>query len=369
MSTTSRSFLVPSPRPITDDQFSTVWRTLQHRDDWVVRMIAEHQMLSTTQLVALGFAADPAAALRRLTLLVRRGWLNRFGPGMTAHWSSDDVLWCLGPYGAYYTAAEDARITPAGVYDTTQRLIANPRLSHLRATNQFFVDLATHARTHCGTDLRTWWSPTTCRRIAASPRHETWRGEYLHHGRRYGFWLEPDDGVIQPANLAAHIHRYHRLAARTTIATVLWQATDRSREDELRRRLADLNLVGLHVATSHRGLGNPATRVWRPMTSGHRVALHHLPENHLPYSPQDDFLRDASYHAPHPIYDPERPGDESVADGVYTYTSPAPPPWPPTTTPAPWWGAIDHAQRLRRALSRRPDTTPGADSSTSPGPI
>ena len=83
MSTTSRSFLVPSTRSITTKEFFAAYGFLQQRDAWVVQMLAEHQMLSTPQLVDLGFAVDAAAAEKRLSLLVRRGWLNRFGPGIT----------------------------------------------------------------------------------------------------------------------------------------------------------------------------------------------------------------------------------------------------------------------------------------------
>ena len=335
MSTTSRSFLVPSTQPITDDEFFPAYVRLQHRDTWVVQMLAEHQMLSTPQLVDLGFAADAAAAEKRLSLLVRRGWLNRFGPGLTKHWYSDDVFWCIGPYGAYYADLDDQQVSPARVYRNTLRLITSPRLSQLRATNQFFVDLAAYARIHPPTtDLHTWWSPRICSRTIASPRYKVWHGEYASDHRRVPFWLEVDDGYIRPATLAGHVHRYQPFAARSGIGNVLFLADTADRESELRRHLSHLNVVGLDVATSHNGLGNPATDVWLPLTGGPRRALHELPEHDLESGPEDllpdlperhllevppieDFINHPRLLVPHPIYDPDLPHIEAVADGEY----------------------------------------------------
>lgn len=316
MTTTYRSFFVPSTRPIySDDDF----RGLPFAsDEWAVRMIAEHRALSTDQLLALGFYLDAAAAEKRLKRLTKRGWLERIGPGFTGHAYLDGTVWCLGPLGLALCPLDNKPTTAAKAYRDRERLFRDRRLAHLLTTNQFFVDLATYARTHPGTDLRTWWSPRTCRQATATPRHETWHGEYLHDGRRVRFWLEPDDGTTLPATLAARIHRYHHLADRTGVPSVLFPCTTGERETHLRHHLARLNLVGLDVATSHRGLGHPATQVWQSMNSQHRVALHELPEHHLTFDTRDDFLYDQRSHAPHPILDPYRPGDESIAEGDYS---------------------------------------------------
>lgn len=340
MSTTSRSFLVPSAQLITSDEFLSAYSSLQQRDAWVVRMLAEHQTISTPQLVDLGFAADAAAAEKRLSLLVRRGWLNRFGPGITEHWYSKDIMWCIGPYGAYYADLDDRPVSPAQVYRDTYRLVTNRHLSHLQAINQFFVDLAAYARTHPPTtDLQTWWSPRICSRTIASPRYKAWHGEYASDHRRVPFWLEVDDGYIRPATLARHVHRYQPFAARSGIGNVLFLTGDADRESELRRHLSHLNVVGLEVATSHRGLGNPATDVWLLLTGGPRRALHELPEHDLESGlddllpdlperhlladpPVDDYINHPGLVVPHPIYDPDRPHVDAVADGEYAYTPP-----------------------------------------------
>ena len=103
---------------------------------------------------------------------------------------------------------------------------------------------------------------------------------------------------------------------------MLFHCFDSERETALRQHLSRLNTTGLYVATAHRFLGHPANRLWRPTDREHRIALHQTPETHLAYNPDNPFLRNHRDHAPHPIYDPYRPGDEAVADNGHTYTPP-----------------------------------------------
>lgn len=303
MSTTHREpFLVPSTRPVAAELLLTEYRGLTARDCWAIDMIAEHRVLTAGQLVALGFGPTVANAARRLRILTSRGWLDRFYCRLL-----DDLTvetgWCLGPFGAARThpPAEPAR-SPARVYRAFDRLRFHPQLDMLVATNQFFVDLASHARATAGCDLRTWWSPRTCDEVGAPG----WYGEYIHQGRRVGFWFEPDPGE---GAVARRVHRYRPLAARTGLGTVLFRIGDQQREEQLHEHLDRLNLTGLTVATSYPDLGHPAGLVWLTHASGGRVALHELPEAE-PLGPGVP---------PHPIHDPRRPNDEAVADGEYSY--------------------------------------------------
>jgi hypothetical protein len=43
-------------------------------------------------------------------------------------------------------------------------LTARSSLSHLLGVNQFFTDLAAHARTHPGARLERWWNYVQCTR-------------------------------------------------------------------------------------------------------------------------------------------------------------------------------------------------------------
>ncbi|PZG15166.1 hypothetical protein C1I95_20215, partial [Micromonospora craterilacus] len=249
---------------------------LYPRDRWAVNMLAEHRTLTTVQLTALGFATTAATAARRLLVLARRGWIDRFPTGFILN--SLESWWCLGPLGARITRRPGAgRVTPARVYRARDRLWVHPSLTSLIDTNQFFVDLATRARSQPGTDLRTWWSPRTCGLVTTPQRHATWHGEYIHNGNRHGFWFEPDPEGIRTATVADRVHRYPPLADRTGLATLLFHAADPEREEDLRRHLDRRNLRQLTVVTSNPEQGHPADPVWQPIGEHHRLALTELP--------------------------------------------------------------------------------------------
>lgn len=237
-------------------------RRLMPHDRWAIDMLAEHQALTTDQFTALGYDPTPTGAGRRLRILARRGWLVRI-----------DSAWLLGRFGV------QLRRPVAGEPDLTR--------------NQFFVDLAAHARTQAGTDLRAW-------RSVPAPY-----GEYLHHGKRIGFWYQPDPGGPP----SRWLRRFRGLAAKTGVGLLLVTTPDPDRERKIRGRLG---ANGLTVATSVSGLDNPAGPVWLTHVEGERLALHELPEA----DQLDPRLR------PHPIYDTRRPGDEAIADGTYSYVHP-----------------------------------------------
>ncbi|BCB81229.1 hypothetical protein GCM10022251_62790 [Phytohabitans flavus] len=314
-------FTVPSPKPVPADLFLEEVGRTTGRDRWATLMIAEHRILTTAQLTALGFHPDPAGTERRLRILSRRGWLARFSIGPTRT-NTIETVWCLGPLGAVLaTPPADPIPSPARTYRQQQRLWAHPHLAELWDVNQFFVNLATHARRNAETDLRAWWSPRTCHGVLTPSRHPAWHGEYIHHQQRHGFWLEPDPGDTPIPTLANRVHRYPPIAERTGLATLLYRAADPDREAALHRQLARLNLHQLTVATTHPDAGHPADTVWQPVGAGQRVALHQLPHTEQLEHPNDEALfLDAANLAEHPIHDPNRPGDESIVDGGYSYT-------------------------------------------------
>ncbi|WP_173158347.1 replication-relaxation family protein [Phytohabitans suffuscus] len=165
-------FTVPSPKPVPADLFLDEVGRTTGRDRWAILMIAEHRILTTAQLTTLGFHPDPAGTERRLRILSRRGWLDRFSIGPTRT-NTIESVWCLGPLGAVMaTPPADPIPSPARTYRQQQRLWAHPHLAELWDLNQFFVNLAAHARANDGTDLRAWWSPRTCHGVltpAATP--------------------------------------------------------------------------------------------------------------------------------------------------------------------------------------------------------
>ena len=313
-------FTVPSPKPIPAELLRESVRRFTRQDLWAVMMIAEHQVLTTAQLTTLGFRVDQQVAERRLRILARRGWLDRFG---TITRTGDIVtVWCLGPLGADITSAPAGPYpSPARTYRRRERLRTSGDLELVMETNQFFVDLAAHARTTAHADLREWWSPRTCHAVTTPDRRQAWHGAYAHRGERHGFWLEPDPGETSVAALAGRVHHYLDIAARTGLATLLFRTTDPQREQDLHKKLARLNLRQLTVATTHPDAGHPANSVWLPAGGSERIALHQLPTTEQVAHPNDDaFILDAQNLAPHPLHDPERPGEEAIVNGEYSYT-------------------------------------------------
>ncbi|MFI6783752.1 replication-relaxation family protein [Micromonospora sp. NPDC050276] len=318
MSTTYHpQFTVPSTRPIPAELLLAESGRMRLPDWWAVEMLAEHRVLTTAQLTALGFATTTASATRRLAILARRGWIDRlWNTGAAA---IADTWWCLGPIGTQLTPLdEDHDVTPAQAYRARDRLREHAGLPGLLRANDFFVDLATHALTKPGSDLRTWWSPRTCRYVTAA-RHAAWHGEYIHDRNRHAFWYQPDPGEIRPADLADRVHAYRRLAEQTGLATLLFHAADPQREQELRRYLERRNTRHLTVVTSNPEHGHPADPVWQPIGETHRLALTDLPHTPEQWPPDTVTFKEVRPRAPHPIYDPERPYEESVANGEYHY--------------------------------------------------
>ncbi|MFF0471874.1 replication-relaxation family protein [Micromonospora zamorensis] len=310
-------FTVPSTRPIPVELLLAEAGRMRLPDWWAVEMLAEHRVLTTAQLTALGFATTTASATRRLAILARRGWIDRLWNTSAA--ATADTWWCLGPIGTQLTPlGEDHDVTPAQVYRARDRLRQHPGLPGLLRANDFFVDLATHALTEPGSDLRTWWSPRTCRHVTGA-RHAAWHGEYIHDRARHAFWYQPDPGEIRPADLADRVHAYRRLAEQTGLATLLFHAADEQREQDLRRYLERRNTRHLTVATSNPEHGHPANPVWQPIGETHRLALTNLPQTPDQWPPDTVTFKEIRPRAPHPIYDPERPYEESVANGEYHY--------------------------------------------------
>ncbi|SCG60376.1 replication-relaxation family protein [Micromonospora humi] len=310
-------FTAPSTRPIPAELLLAESSRLRLPDWWAVEMLAEHRVLTTAQLTALGFTTTTASATRRLAILARCGWIDRL-------WNTDaaataDTSWCLGPIGTQLTPlAENRDVTPAQVYRARDRLREHAGLPGLLQANEFFVDLATHSLTNPGSDLRTWWSPRTCRYVTGA-RHAAWHGEYIHDRDRHAFWYQPHPGELRPADLADHVHAYRRLAERTGLATLLFHAVDPQREQELRRHLERRYTRHLTVVTSNPEQGHPAGPVWQPIGETHRLALTDLSHTPEQWPPDTVTLKEVRPRVPHPIYDPERPYDESVADGEYHY--------------------------------------------------
>ena len=263
---------------------ATELRRLTPRDRWLLDLLHEHQVLSTEQVSALSFDTIHTARIR-LNLLDRRGVLARFRDCVRP--GSQSWRWTLGVLGATYLAHRDGQPTPrpSAIRERISRLSTNPHLGHLLGVNQFFVDLAAHARHTPGTQLERWWSERTCvQEITGSIVHPDGHGIWTEHGAPLPFWLEWDAGTEPRHRILSKVDSYRQLHRATGLGhAVLIHLDTPGRESSLRPRLAAHPAVTggeLLIATTHAGC-HPAAAVWSPALGGEaRIRLADLASIH-----------------------------------------------------------------------------------------
>lgn len=284
-------FIPPGPRQrgparlaVTPDLLASLTARLTGRDRWLLRMLAEHRVLTTTQITQLAFGTLRAAAARLLTLYQHQA-IDRFRP--LAVTGSAPWHFVLGPAGAQVLAAEDAITIPQLGYrrDRTLAIALSPRLIHTTGVNGFFAALAAHARTTPESGLVCWWGERRCAALWGDLARPDAYGRWHEHtpaaDRECEFFLEYDTGTEDLPRLAAKLTGYARLAARTAITTpVLFWLPSPHRETALHTRVATTEAIGqVPVATATPALpGGPAGPVWLPAgRTGPRLPLAQLP--------------------------------------------------------------------------------------------
>ena len=134
---------------------------LTARDRWLLRMLHEHRVLTTTHITQLAFGTSRAATARLLTLYQLRA-IDRFRP-LTASGSAP-LHFVLDEAGAYLLAAEDG-ITPGQLGYRRDRALAialSVQLAHATGTNSVFCALAAQGRQAGNAALTCWWSERRC---------------------------------------------------------------------------------------------------------------------------------------------------------------------------------------------------------------
>jgi hypothetical protein len=269
---------------------------LTARDRWLLRMLHEHRVLTTTQITQLAFGTTRAATARLTTLYQLRA-IDRFRP--LAPSGSAPLHFILDEAGAAVLAAEDG-ITVADLGWRRDRALAialSPELGHTTGAGGFFTALAATARAGGGREvLECWWSERRCAAawgdLARPDGYGRWH-EQLHDGGApavVDFFLEYDNGTETLTRVVAKLAGYARLAERTAIPTpVLFWLPGARREATLRARLAGpaphsipgaltaAAIPGVPVATAAPGPEGPAGAVWLPADqAGPRLRLAQL---------------------------------------------------------------------------------------------
>ncbi|BCJ70703.1 hypothetical protein CS0771_02470 [Catellatospora sp. IY07-71] len=258
-------------------------RRLMPRDRWLIDLLGQHRVFTTEQVCTLAFG-NIHTARNRLVLLNSRGILARFRDAVRP--GSEQWRWTLDLIGEVYLAARDDQPTPkfSTIRNKINRLAASPRLGHLLAANDLFVDLIGHARNTSGAQLSNWWSEAACRAVTGDLVRPDGYGDWTEHGRRITFWLEQDQGTEKTHRVIAKLDDYAAFAqASGRRDAILFRLSSPRAEKSFRTRLAAHPAVAdgrLLVATND-GTGHPATAIWQPATAPARVRLAELAD-HLP---------------------------------------------------------------------------------------
>jgi hypothetical protein len=263
---------------------ATLAGRLTARDRWLLRMLHEHRVLTTTQITQLAFGTTRAATARLLTLYQLRA-VDRFRPLTLS--GSAPCHFVLDEAGAYLLAAEDG-ITPGQLGYRRDRALAialSAQLTHATGTNSVFCALAAHGREAGDAALTCWWSERRCAALWGDLARPDGYGQWTEHTPAgpavTDFFLEYDTGSENLPRVAAKLAGYQNLAARTGITTpVLFWLPSARREAGLRALLASTAdrggpgarpagaIPGVPVATATpeaaAGAAGPAGAIWLP---------------------------------------------------------------------------------------------------------
>jgi len=202
---------------------------------------------------------------------------------------SQPAHWALGRLGYDLHAAAHAKpfISARAARQRLAQLAESPTLDHLLGVNQFFVDLAAHARHHPDMRLLRWWSePEATSRFSGI--HPDGHGLWQAGTGTIGFFLEYDTGTEDLPRLVEKLGGYERLARSggPTYPVLFWLHSP-DRESHLHQRLAGVaSRCPIATATRHPTSPGPAGPTWAVV--GHdvdsRIHLHQLDSHHGPDS-------------------------------------------------------------------------------------
>ncbi|WP_239311680.1 replication-relaxation family protein [Frankia sp. Cj3] len=285
--------LRPATRVVADaEHLANLTPHLTPRDRWIARLLFEHRVLTTHQLVQAGWTTRRTAN-ERLLALYRWRVIDRFQPHSPLGTGMPPAHYVCDVAGAAVLAAEDSiDLKDTGYrHDRALGVAHWPQLAHRVAVNGFFTHLIAHARqpNPPGT-LTAWWSEARCRRAFGDIVRPDAYGRWSSSRGDIEWFLELDWATEPYPRLAAKIGNYGRLAAATGIATpVLFWFPTAGRETRARRALA--NAAGLDqpdavpVATTAATLAPPEAQLdpafarWLPLAHSRagRLTLDQLP--------------------------------------------------------------------------------------------
>jgi hypothetical protein len=258
---------------------------LTSRDRTIIDWLDRHGVLTTAQLTAALFSS-PITASHRLAKLRAIGVVDRFhhpspGGGF-GPWH-----WVIGALGARVAAANRGTTppTPRALQARHDKLTASPTLTHLLGTNQFFIDLYAHTRSHPHTQLVRWWSEHDTTRRYHARIHPDGHGLWRDHNTVVGLFVEYDRGTEDLWRLVRKLAAYDQIAAEggACYPVLFWLHSARREaglHDEFARRRPAAP-VPVATAVRHPAGPGPAGPVWALIGDPEpRRTLAELPSDH-----------------------------------------------------------------------------------------
>lgn len=260
--------LTPPPRrrPRLDERLLLYAASrLTDRDRHILRLLAEHQVLTTSQVTDVAFDSVRRATVR-LGELRRLRCVDAFRPRSPRVGSgSTPYHWVLDEAGAHICAAETG-VTLAELgwrHDRVIRLTLAQDLDHLVGVNAFFTALTRVARRDPGRELVRWWSERRCAAEWGGLTRPDGHGIWAEHGKNLPLLLEYDRGTESLPRLTDKVaaYRRHPLLAADPATWVLIAVPSPRRETGVRRAIDP----PVPVATAvYPDADTPAEPIWLP---------------------------------------------------------------------------------------------------------
>lgn len=250
---------------------------LTARDGQILRLLAEHRMLTIGQITTALFT-DLRKSRPRVADLRALGLVETFRPPRT---SGTSQMHCVATPKALRLIADSVDgaalrgRTRAGRSDAATAIALRPDLAHLRGVNELFCRLLGRARRDPECALADWLSEWTVARTLGGNVRPDGFGRWTEGEAWCEFFLEYDTGTEPQHRLISKLAGYADLADAADVSCpVLFWLQGPEREDNLHRRLAEA-ASGVPVATASGdpAAADPSGPVWRPAWGGQRLDL------------------------------------------------------------------------------------------------
>jgi len=244
---------------------------LTERDRQIVRLLAEHRVLTTRQVCDAAFDSLRRAEVRLLRLY-RLRVVDRFRPN---RWpESSHYHWVLDTAGAAVIARERGLDSNSldWRHERGLALAHSSQLDHRLGANGFFTALLRDARRRPECALVAWWSAWRCANEWGELARPDGYGVWAEGNSRVAFILEYDRGTESSDRLAKKLPGYRMLLSQAVAPTWLVFCFPGTRREANARRALSGGPELLATAVVEPG-SSPADAVWLPLGGSRRLRL------------------------------------------------------------------------------------------------